>query len=293
MSATRGDPIVRVAIAADERYATPLAAAVCSLAGSFDDISSLEVYVLDGGLSRATKGLLRSLWPPELDVGFLEAYPEWLGNVALPGNRRWLPQLSRSMYLRLLIPDLLPQVNGKVLYLDSDVLVLADVTGLWHTDLAGYPLAAVEDPGIRTVSAPLGLLNYEELGLDPKTRYFNSGVLLLDLDTWRAENLGARVLRYAQDYQDAIRFPDQDSLNATLAGRWKQLDASWNVAMNEAFRLASSPSPPPQPSDVPPAGARVIHFTGPLKPWMSEFRHDGYRDLFRGYLPPALLRPDS
>lgn len=294
-----------MAVAADERYALPLAVAILSIADSLEESSSPIVYVLDGGLSQETKGALCSSWPTWLDVRFIDSYPAWLDELPLPGDLRMLPQLSRSMYLRLLIPDLLAEVHGKVLYLDADILALADTKALWHTDLEGYPLAAVQDPSIRVVSSPLGIRNCAKLGLDPQAEYFNSGVLLMDLDLWRAEGLGPRVLRTVQEQQDVIRLPDQDALNICLAGRWKRLDDSWNVSVNEGLRIGAlrasrrgkipylpRPKLPEQENEVqengiwavvPPEGAKILHFAGTMKPWMPEFQHPGYRELYQRY----------
>lgn len=164
----------------------------------------------------------------------------------LPTRKRF----SEAMYLRLLIPALLPRAD-RAIYLDCDVLVEADLAELAETDISDALLAAARDPVIPTVSSPEGLPNYHELGLAPDTPYFNSGVLLLNLKQWREENVTASVFEYVRRHADLVRWPDQDGLNAVAAGRWVELDPRWNT--------------PPQ--EAGPRAPRVVHFLGWAKPW--------------------------
>lgn len=290
----RSNSNVCVALAADETYAPALAVAVRSVIDNFGDRRRLTIYVLDRGLTRSTKRKLRSSWPERANVRFVRADQVLLESLPMPWDRAIIPHVNQSMYIRLFIPDLLPHDESRVLYLDADTLALADVTDLWDVDLKGYPVAAVQDAVLRVVSSPLVPLDHEELGLGPNAKYFNSGVLLMDLDVWRTEDLSERVLRYLMENQAEVRFPDQDALNAVLCDRWKQLDISWNVQVNEWIRMvriregrhaeAWLPNEPNRVREsVPPNGAKIMHFVGRHKPWTSRFRHEAYRELYRQY----------
>lgn len=279
----RSDPILSVALAADEIYALPLAVAVRSLVDHLGD-RRLRVYIIEGELTQATKSRLRSSWPSTVESHFLRPDPKRLGGLPLS----WDPAVSyinRSAYLRLFAPDLLPTDCRKVLYLDVDILALSDVTDLWKTDLENHPIAAAQDEVVRVVSSPKAAVDYESLGLRSDTKYFNSGMLLMNLDVWRAENLSAKVIDYVVRNQGKVRLPDQDGLNAVLAGRWKQLDSSWNHLVSEPEKLVIIP---PGEFDggrdgVPPPEVRILHFGGPTKPWMHRFTHRAYQELYHTY----------
>jgi hypothetical protein len=58
---------------------------------------------------------------------------------------------------------------------------------------------------------------------------FNSGVLVMDLDRWRAESIGTETLRYVADQAGRIAHSDQTALNAVLRGRWLPLHPRWNL----------------------------------------------------------------
>src|SRR2546430_2117711 len=85
------------------------------------------------------------------------------------------------VWLRFRLPDLLPD-RSRVLYLDSDTLVMSDLHGLWATPLDPHPLAAVAN-----VVEPAARAHVESLGIHYPGGLFNSGVLLMDLDRMRAE----------------------------------------------------------------------------------------------------------
>src|SRR3989344_9387548 len=90
---------------------------------------------------------------------------------------------TRAMYLRLLIPDLLPQSVTKAIYLDSDLLVLTDIEQLWDVDLGEHPIAAVQDMKFPTFDQ--AFKNRSTLSTDPKTPYFHSCVLFINMQQWR------------------------------------------------------------------------------------------------------------
>jgi lipopolysaccharide biosynthesis glycosyltransferase len=277
-----GDSTPCVALAADEEFALPLAVAVRSLSEHLGD-KKLCAYIIDGGLTKATRSKLRSSWPKTVEPRFVGVDLKRLEALPLSRDLR-VAHVNRSTYLRLLTPDLLPNTHHKILYLDADILILDDVSGLWSTSLGNYPVAAVQDAGIRFVGSPSGLLNYEELGFRPNAKYFNAGVLLMNLDIWRGEDLTKQILDYIASNRSKIRFNDQDALNAVLHDRWKQLDASWNVLVfggkivGEARSAASD-----QGTTLTPPGAKILHFITPQKPWKRGFLHRGYRKLYLGY----------
>lgn len=124
-----------------------------------------------------------------------------------------------AVYQRILLGECLPDDISRVIYLDGDTLVRQDLGLLWATDLCGHMLAAVEDLS-RSACKILGVSRFE---------YFNSGVLLMDLEAWRAERIHWKIAEYAEENAHKLRYVDQCSLNAVLAGRWLRLHPRWNV----------------------------------------------------------------
>jgi lipopolysaccharide biosynthesis glycosyltransferase len=171
------------------------------------------------------------------------------------------------MWNRVFLPELLPDVD-RVLYLDADTLIVDDLRPLWREPLADTYVAAVTN-----VLEAAHEHHARELGLPPDQPYFNSGVLLFNLDEMRAGDCTARITRYARG--ERLRWPDQDALNAILGTRCRSLHPRWNC-MNSLFLL-------PEATDV--FGAKVVrearahpaivHFEGPVlaKPWHYLSKH--------------------
>ena len=90
---------------------------------------------------------------------------------------------SNTTYYRLLIPELYPEYN-KVLYLDSDIVVLKDISKLYNTNINGKLLAAAPDDVIQTIEV---FRNYAEkvVGVLDYRNYFNAGILVMNLKELR------------------------------------------------------------------------------------------------------------
>ena len=180
-------------------------------------------------------------------------------------------RMTMATYARLVLAQLLPADLERVIWLDADVLVTADLDRLWRTDLAGQHLLAVQDPFVPFVSSRYGIQRWQELGLAEHAKYFNAGVMLIDLDRWRRDEIGDHAGDYVRDHRAEVVFWDQDGLNAVLCGRWRELDARWNYCPGFTERER------PESASLDPW---IIHFAGSLKPWLLPSAETGPRALF-------------
>lgn len=92
-------------------------------------------------------------------------------------------QFSIEIYYRILIPWLLPDSVDRALWLDSDIIISGDIAPFYHLDLVEHCIAACEDGGC--INRKTRGQDNDRLGLDGKHRYFNSGVLLMNLNLIR------------------------------------------------------------------------------------------------------------
>jgi lipopolysaccharide biosynthesis glycosyltransferase len=178
------------------------------------------------------------------------------------------------MWYRIFLPGLLPQVD-RVLYLDSDTLVVDSLHPLWDQALDAY-VAAVPN-----VFEPQYADRPRQLGLPAEQTYFNSGVLLFNLTQMRAANCTEQIVSYAR--HESLLWPDQDALNVVLGSRRVDLHPRWNC-MNSLFLF-------PQARDVFGADAvreacanpAIVHFEGPelAKPWHYLSKHPFRADYRR------------
>jgi lipopolysaccharide biosynthesis glycosyltransferase len=182
----------------------------------------------------------------------------------IPPAGRLLPLNPRAHYTldnwtRLWVEEFFADDIGRVLYLDSDIVVVGSVASLWRTDLQGALLGAVDIPGSDRGVAHLGLC--------AEDGYFNSGVLLIDLEQWRRTRALDTALAYVEANPDLMtRDVDQEALNACFHGRRKRLQYKWNAIW---LFFSESLSLPLERAEIEfvRREARVIHFNGSSKPW--------------------------
>lgn len=217
----------------DDHYTILMAALLKSIEKNYKGDAALDFYVVSDGIKPATKQkLLSSFDNEQLRFHFIEMEDVIPKEVKLPLDHSSYPL---NIYLRLFIPYFIPQQVKKVIYLDVDMIVMENITRLWEIDLGENIIAAVQDERILTVDNEWGgIKNYDALGLQPDTKYFNTGLLVFNTELWRKEKIDEKVLNCIAENKKFANYPDQYGLNVILANRWKELDAKWNYfAVND------------------------------------------------------------
>lgn len=181
-----------------------------------------------------------------------------------PDHRRF----KRTAWYRVLLPELLPDYE-RVLYLDTDMIVLRPLDALWATDLNEAALAAVTNPLYPFMDHDfLG-----DLGLRKQAEYFNSGVLLINLDYWRRHGVMQHILDFAAEQGRSQEWPDQNALNVVLRDNWRRLAPEWN-AQNTVFDLPVDGLPFSKEEALQARRSpAIVHFIGPYKPWHYRCKH--------------------
>jgi len=251
------DGPLHLACGGDARYLPHTAACVASFLEHSGDLPLHVHYLHSPGLSRHD----RDLFARFVEQGGGKASMVPIGDDQIEGLPAAFNHVTVAMWYRIFLPALLPDVQ-RVLYVDADTLAMDDVGPLWRTDLDGNTLGAVTN-----VFEPWDAGYPRKLGLSRP--YFNSGVLLLDLERMRATGAADEVHRYGLEHHSELTWPDQDALNIVLGDERVALDPRWNC-MNSLFVFEDA-------DDV--FGAEVVaeartrpgvrHFEGPSvnKPW--------------------------
>ncbi|MFC6345786.1 glycosyltransferase family 8 protein [Vagococcus carniphilus] len=171
----------------------------------------------------------------------------------------------KEMYFRLLCGDILPKDLHRVLYLDPDLLVINSLLPLWQMDLEGSLLAAATHTGVTNITT--GLNN---LRLNTDHNYYNSGVMLIDLDVARdkinLKDIGETIEKYAS----LLLLPDQDVLNHLYGHYIKEIpDEIWNY---DARKYISYLTRSVGKYDLHwlMENTAILHFCGKPKPWQAK-----------------------
>lgn len=153
---------------------------------------------------------------------------------------RQLPGLMTSRFspasvYRLLAAAVLPPEVHRLIYLDSDTVLHLDIAELWAEPLRGSVLGAVPEVALTYgMPAPQPLV---EAGLVDRARYFNSGVLLIDLDRLREiPELAVAGIEVLRAHPDCFCY-DQDILNVVFADSYQPLDVRYDAFVVAERRL--------------------------------------------------------
>jgi len=133
---------------------------------------------------------------------------------------------SNTIYYRLFIQEEFPQYD-KAVYIDSDIVVLDDIAKLYNTELGDHLLGAVPEGVVN--HGPKVFAEYVKafIGVVPE-RYFNSGVLVMNLKEMRKSKILQKFIYLIDKYNIDTVAPDQDYLNALCKDRVVYLPEEWD-----------------------------------------------------------------
>lgn len=269
---------IRIVSAADEAYVVPLGVMLCSVFENKNAADVIEVYILqeEGGISQSAQAEL-SVLAEKYDQ--CKVYFKILDISAYERLHVNIDYINPVTYYRFSLDALFDPKIDRLLYLDCDMIIQTDIRKLWETDLKGLPLGAVEDGAMMEPTTKWAKSLKLKLRFSQNSKYFNAGVLLIDMVKWREENISAKCMQLLIDYPEIITLNDQDALNFILKDRWVQIPVHWNTTtflftdrhrfMNKKIKLAlKSPS--------------IIHYTTGNKPWFTHMHHPA-QDFFIKY----------
>jgi len=232
-----------VVYAVDEDYWMPLYVSIHSLLANNRDLS-LRVFVLYAERDETFFD----------NVEYLEAVHDDCSVESIRVGREHFQDaptphwFTEANLYRFLIGSVLPLEDENVLYLDCDTVVDGSLAELFAMDIDDVVAAATPEYKLRSF----------ELGFPLDSLFHNAGVMYINLDQWRAHEVGPTVLDRIDGRRD-VTFPVQEVLNPVLDERdlWRALHPKYNAMTNWAGVLERE-------TDVEPV---VVHYTGRSKPW--------------------------
>jgi len=185
--------------------------------------------------------------------------------------------ISVATYYRLFVEELLPLEVDRILYLDCDMIINESLEELYKTDITNYALAAVYQHNEWAETYKV----FERLDYPKDKGYFNAGMLLINLDYWRSNNVTKRLMDFIKFHYDRILSHDQDVLNAVLHDETLPVSYKWNytpIFLNmDRFTFL------PHLNYVDGLKPVIIHFVSRPKPWQYYCKHP-YKQLYFDYL---------
>lgn len=258
---------MNILLCTDNNYVMPTGVLMHSIGQNNQEVS---YYILtDGKLApKNQKSLEKIAEQYDCKIQFLAVD---LSNMThMPVGRGDQPiHITKAAYFRLFVSDLLPKDVHKVLYLDSDIVVRKSLRELWETDLDGYSTGVVHDVNEMKHTQSRRLPYPMEKG------YFNSGVLLINLDYWREHCMIERFMVFSKQHEAILTLHDQDILNSVLHDSLKWLPLTYNFengfVLND--RYISFPDQMLAEINATKSDPAIIHFASGDKPWKITCYH--------------------
>ena len=208
----------------DDNYVPCLVVAIRSLIDTSSKGNMYKLHILNAGLSENSQQVLKSMETENVSIQF-ENISAKVDHIWHKLKAQLRDYYSPAIYYRLFIPSLFPQYS-KALYLDCDITIIRDIADLYNIDLGDNLIGGCIDEVVANSEV---FSNYMANGVGViQQKYFNSGIILMNLDGFRRENLEDKFLYLLNNYPFSCVCPDQDYLNILCKDKVCYLAKGWD-----------------------------------------------------------------
>lgn len=222
---------IHIFFATTDNYVKYMDVAITSLIDNASKNYNYKIIVLHNGLSENNVNILNEHNDKNFTIEYKSVEDELnhLG-VELPDKLHF----TLASYYRLFIEKLYPNLD-RAIYLDCDLIVHGDISKLYFTEIGDNLLGAVNEQNCFLMPMMTQYIT-EVTGIDPH-KYFNSGVLLMNLKEIRKFELLKKFVDMMTKYNFESPMVDQDYLNNLCRNRVKLLPNGWNKESVPGQRL--------------------------------------------------------
>lgn len=172
---------------------------------------------------------------------------------------------SKSIYLKLFMPSVLPRSVGRCIFLDADIIINKPIDKLYNIELGDNVIAACED-------IPVGVSQRSRLGMPDDSIYINSGVMVCDMSKWRLMENNLPIFDYAKSIADCIQ-NEQEVISKYFTYKILCLPIKYNMV---TFYFRNKPEIDekylPELCDAK-RNPVIIHYATRVKPWYKDCDH--------------------
>lgn len=210
---------MNVLYVSDEGYTPLLAASLESLYKAHSKDETINTYIISDDISDLSREKLRL---SALKYGRSLTFIPKPDVVSLVGTIPKLYKWCDNIFCRLFIPTCIKEDKiDRILYIDCDTIIKRSLADLWNMDLMGNYCAA----GLEC----MGDLHKKLIGLAPQDPYYNSGVILIDLEKWKKYDIENKCSSFLNQYKDYLEYPDEAVLNGVLKGNIMTFPPEYNL----------------------------------------------------------------
>ena len=226
--------------------------------------TKFDVYILHRELDIEDKNIIESgLDLNKFNIKMIKIDEEEVKN--FPQYQKRYP---KEIYFRLFATKYLPENIDKILYLDSDTLVINKLDELYNMDFEGNFYIATTH-----VKKILRKINEVRLRIDDDVPYINTGVLLINLKELRKIDVQKEVCEFVENNSKKLMLPDQDIITALYGNKIKIVDAlRYNLGDRDLNLYNLNHIKNPIGLKWVKENTVIIHYYGRNKPWNKNYR---------------------
>ena len=253
---------LHICTSADKNYKLPLTALLNSI---YKNSASRPcvMHILYTGLSkRYQQKIQRKYKNTNLSVEFVD-----MSSYNFDFFELDMQYWTKAIFYRIMIPEIFKNLE-RILYIDGDTLVVQDLVDLFNMEFQddAYLAMIVDKFSWKHQMFRLGVSNY-----------FNSGVILFDIDKCRKDNFSYKCIKWLHDTPKKPIYPDQDAINVIADGKIVRVNNLYNKMIVPKYPITV---------DIKPF---IIHFVSETKPWMCRAPVK-YCSFYRKYIPSKFAR---
>lgn len=248
--------IIPIFFACDDNYIPFLMVTIRSIIENSNNSDIYRIYVLNTGIKKEHEDLIKGYEKSNVKIELVDVTPK-IQEISkeLDDVRDYY---TKAIFYRLFIASLFPQYD-KAIYLDCDIVVLNDIANFFKIELDNHLLGVVVDDVVAN-NDDFKVYTKETVGVEA-CKYFNSGVLLMNLEQYRKYDIENIFVDITKKYNFPSVAPDQDFLNFMCYGKVKYLDKSWNrMPIEDGYN----------------GDLNLIHYNMFMKPWRYDIMYEEY-----------------
>ena len=271
---------IPIVLAADDNYTYYVGVCITSILENADKKHNYDFYIIGEGLNDENKEKLRLILSSYNNASLrivnisslLEKYDKKIFYSGISGD------YNISTYYRFFLADIFKNFN-KILYIDSDTIVLNDISKLYNVNIKNNYVAATKDIYVkvwRRIDNEMENYLQTKLKLRIIDDYFQAGVLLINIALFNKDNIKDSLFDKLQE----IKYPkivDQDILNSILKDKIMYISNQWDYDCNLENMVNANPNilinnlyiDEMNDYILAKKNPYIIHYAGKNKPWFN------------------------
>jgi len=249
----KNNETINIAFVVDKNYFDFVMVMVCSILDHSQ--SRYRAYILYTGIDKAMMDICHNKFSDDpIEFIFIEFNKEKYNQYSM-NNKIY----TLTTYAKFEIPELVAE--DKIIYLDSDMIVVKDLLPLWQLFDPKYSIMAASNPSYSKWK------DRDILGLEDQQKTFNAGVLLMNLKKIRETGTVQQLFDFTNRNHDQIKLLDEAAFNYVFQKDWAEIPSYYNYTTLFFRRKYSIAGISKEEYSDAKRNLTIIHFTGRDKPW--------------------------